>query len=480
MGYLKRNLSLKKLLVEPESDKWQELVKCVSYSRLVEDNNISDIIGNGSCKTDIHLNNLEFKGDLHLDNLVFPKLSLSGVTANRIYIKNLSVESLEIRLLECDSIHFIDLKANNLYVRHMDTKDFDIGLSNIKSLCIFNVKSKDTSIKLKENKTIDIRDIECVTFDLSSNELQMDKLVVCNLDVKNAHFDLPHIINNFELYGYIEGNCSFWENSSNDKSRPDAVFMRWCILKIQISCNFLGDFQLHNFITHNFNLSYSNTKHGSIDFNGVTPFSASSLLRITSNKLYNNKFYACDFKGFGDKKSMVSENSFNSSLSHGTTWPSYGKYDESYHLNFNEYLNGKKYYYESLSNMCDLSGDSFGKYAYQKEAKNTEIESIKHNSNFSFVDYLPLILSKIFSKYNTSWLIALVWIVLFNFSYFIYLNFSLHDLITAFNPVHRLESLNFLSDSQPVDSKFYFVNFIMRIINSFLVFKFIKSFRKYY
>lgn len=131
IGYLKRNLSLKKLLVEPENDKWQELVKCVSYSQLIEDNNISDAIGNESYKTDIHLNNLEFKGDLYLENLVCPKLSLNGVSANRIYIKNLSVESLEIRLLECDSIHFINLKTNNLYVRHIDTKDFDIGLSNL-------------------------------------------------------------------------------------------------------------------------------------------------------------------------------------------------------------------------------------------------------------------------------------------------------------------------------------------------------------
>lgn len=69
---------------------------------------------------------------------------------------------------------------------------------------------------------------------------------------------------------------------------------------------------------------------------------------------------------------------------------------------------------------------------------------------------------------------------MFNLAYWSFLNFSLHDVITAFNPIHKLESLDYVKDIEVVGSQFYIINFLMRLMNSFLVFKFVKSFKKYY
>ncbi|KPZ73982.1 hypothetical protein AN394_01229 [Pseudoalteromonas sp. P1-26] len=468
---------MSQLEVNAECKAWGNLTENFLHYQKVNDNNVIDVIRPLTEDSSIVLNNLNFSGELHFKKIKCNSLQLYSVSARKIIFEDVECERIDLEEVECNSLQIINLKSSVFRFRFLTSKDINITKSGISSLKLFDTSSPSINIELNKNLKSNIRDVSCDILNYEIFESTLQSFTVWNLDSKEARFDLPSVVQEFELYGYIKGACYFGRN--NEKS-VRSLYDKWLLSEVDIRSSINGDIQFHNFMCHNFQLSFSNSNRGSIDFDGISPFANCSVLDISSNRLENIKFYACDFNGFSPKYSEVSENSYENCISHGTTWPEFRSYDSKHHLNYNEYLNGEKYYYDSLGKMCEKSGDLFGRYKYSYLAKNSELKSVSHNSQGVSLDYVPLVLSKIFSRYNTSWMLVLLWLMVFNFAYFIFLKFSLHDLITAFNPLHKFESLNYVVDSKIISGDFYLVNFCMRLINSFLVFKFLKSFKKYY
>lgn len=466
--------------VNSENLSWNRLAESFSYEQKVENNNTVDLITLLDGEAEIILKNFDFSGELHIKNTKCKRLVLYSIKARKIFIENLEVESLDFEEVECDLFELTKLKTRNFKAHFITSKDINILNSEVTYFKFFDVVSPTISINLDINKNSIIRDIQSDSIHFELKSRHMKCFQVWNLNSKDGRFNLPNTVDSLKMYGYIKGDCYFGQYDSSEQKN---YYAKWLINNIELYSNVNGDVQFQNFMTHHFIFYFSNSSRGSIDFHGVSPFANSSQVTITSNRLENIKFYACDFESFNLKSSKISENTFNNCISHGTSWPKYRPYNSEHHLNNNEYLNGKKYYYDSLSIMCELSGDLFGKYNYAYLAKNAELELVSYNSKgwtSHGLDYIPLVLSKILSRYNTSWGLVLLWLIMFNLGYWSFLNFSLHDVITAFNPIHKLESLNYVKNSKILGSQFYIINFLMRLMNSFLVFKFVKSFKKYY
>lgn len=432
-----------------------------------------------------------------IDELVICESEIDGVGIEGADIKCLRIEQnskIKRLILKKSRIENLEIADSSIELIEIQNNDFcPIKLLKITNSNCGNFKSICTSINL----------IQLVNSHFSKF-WHKSGAISCDLEIEQGLI--------------VDSGFKFESRNSKNISLKDSIDGR-----LDISFDSANNLELSRlFLTNEISLtarqglkqlsvSSFSCGSGKLSFHGFSALGGSQTsVLFQSISFGNSDFKDCDFRSF--RCFEIDKVQFQNASSIGTKWPLNPVYKSG-----NSLL--ESYYYKVYKMLVD-DGDLEHGLQFRRRYLNTKVSLLKSEENESklvaWADRKSLQLGEFTSEHGTNWLRALVILLclnliltpifinffnmfeisLFNcsftngfdfsfsterFSWFgleIIENnrmvFSLRDALLSMNPAHRLSSLSF-------DGNTWFVlyNSINRVINGYLYFQILKSFRKY-
>ena len=177
-------------------------------------------------------------------------------------------------------------------------------------------------------------------------------------------------------------------------------------------------------------------------------------------------------------------------ISHDTEWPTEVLYEErrtflSTQPDFSTEagkFKQKEIYFRSVKNIMKESGERANELYFRKKEFDQKLINIKF-SKYPLA-FMSLIASKWFSRHGTNWLIPIIFLLIFNCYFgtvFHFLSggeFDITGFFQLMNPAHKVESLgvDMFTVNNPL---FLSIDYLSRVVSSYLIFQTIKSFRTF-
>ena len=234
-------------------------------------------------------------------------------------------------------------------------------------------------------------------------------------------------------------------------------------------------------------LDYINTIDSGIILSRVEPLTDKSTFVLVASNMGSSQFRNCDLKAFSEFVYYDCE--LSKVVSYNTCWPLDIIVEErrTYLAILPDFCSEqdkpvqKEIYYRSIRNILKTAGEKQSELIFKKH----ELDQALVNLSFkrSPLATISLLASKWSSLHGSNWLLPIGFMLLITslisliFYHLSCGEFSLSGYVELLNPAHRIENLNIGSITKnPI---FISLDYLSRVINSYLIFQTIKSFRIY-
>jgi hypothetical protein len=139
--------------------------------------------------------------------------------------------------------------------------------------------------------------------------------------------------------------------------------------------------------------------------------------------------------------------------------------------------------FRQLKNICSNNLDKFSQLKFEQLEMHFYSKELKWGKNFG--DWLILMSNRYSNNHGQDWQRALKWLFLFSIINYVFLHisfksfscFHVGNFLSFVLPIHSLKDI--LCGEQVFNGWVMFWDMLQRLISSYLIFQFLRAFRKY-